>query len=134
MTSRSVPEWIGRTPDSKVPDRVRNRVFDRHDGVCHITGRKIAPGEPWELEHVKAIILGGENRESNLAPALKEPHKRKTAMEMSVKAKIERIAKKHRGIGKPSKFPGSKNSNFKKLITGEVVDRRTGEIVGGSRS
>lgn len=131
--SRSIPEWIGKTPDSKVPDRVRKRVFDTHKGICHITGRQIAPGEPWDLEHVKALILGGEHRESNLAPALREPHKRKTAMEMKVKAKIDRVAKKHIGIRKPSKFPGSKNSHFKKLITGEVVDRRTGEIIGGPR-
>jgi hypothetical protein len=95
---RSTSEWIGKTPDSKVPDRVRRRVFDRDNGICHLSGRKIAPGEAWELEHVKALILGGEHRESNLAPALIEPHKRKTAAEMKIKAKIADTRNKHLGI------------------------------------
>ncbi len=125
--SRSVPEWIAKHDDQKVPDRVRQRVFDAHDGICHLTGRKIAPGEAWELEHVHSLILGGQHRESNLAPALKEPHKAKTAMEMSVKAKIARVRKKHLGI-KPGPSRLS-NNRFKKLISGEVVDRRTGEVV-----
>ncbi len=129
--SRAVPEWIGKTPDSKVPPRVSLRIFRNHNSTCHLTGRQIAAGEPWELEHIKALILGGEHRESNLSPALKDAHKRKTAMEMKVKAKIDSVAKKHLGIRKQPTIQGSKNTRFKKLISGEVVDRRTGEIVGG---
>ncbi|MGO4196895.1 HNH endonuclease [Rhizobium sp. YAF28] len=125
--SRSVPEWIAKHDDQKVPDRVRQRVFDAHDGICHLTGRKIATGEAWELEHIHSLILGGQHRESNLAPALKEPHKAKTAMEMGVKAKIARVRKKHLGIkAGPSRLS---NNRFKKLMSGEVVDRRTGEII-----
>jgi 5-methylcytosine-specific restriction enzyme A len=126
---RAVPEWIGKTPDTPVPERVQLRVLRAYDYRCYLTGKEIVPGDDWEIEHKHALILGGENRESNLAPALTEPHKRKTAVEMKVKAKIDRLAKKHRGIKKPSRFPGSKDSRFKKLITGEVVDRRTGEIL-----
>ena len=37
--TRSVPEWIGKTPDQKVPDRVKVRIFDREGGVCHISCR-----------------------------------------------------------------------------------------------
>jgi len=107
--ARSTPEWIGKDHDAKVPPRVRQRVFDRHGGICHLTGRKIAAGEKWELEHVKALILGGEHRETNLAPALAEPHKKKTAAEMKVKAKINAVRKKHLGITQPKqtiKSPG----------------------------
>lgn len=95
--TRSVPEWIGKTDDSRVPPHVRLRIFDRAKGRCHISGRKIMAGEKWELEHVKALILGGEHRESNLAPALVAPHKAKTALEMGVKAKTDRIRLKHIG-------------------------------------
>lgn len=98
---RAVEEWIGKTDDSKAPPRVRLRIFERHAGVCHLSGRKIAPGDSWDLEHIKALSLGGENRESNLAPALKEPHKKKTAEDMKAKAKSDRVRKKHRGIKKP---------------------------------
>lgn len=103
MTGRSVPEWIGATPDTAAPTRVRLRVFEAHGGRCHITGRKIGVGESWELEHVKPLHLGGENRESNLAPALKDAHREKSAREVTAKAKADRIRAKHLGIYPPSK-------------------------------
>ncbi|MEY9719791.1 hypothetical protein ABIA22_002281 [Sinorhizobium fredii] len=80
---RSVSEWIGKTDDQKVPDRVRMRVFDREGGICHLTGEKIDPvRDEWDLDHKVALILGGEHRETNLFPAKREPHRRKTAVEM----------------------------------------------------
>ncbi|WP_421440003.1 HNH endonuclease [Agrobacterium tumefaciens] len=127
--ARTVDEWIGKTDDAKVPPRVRQRVFDRHNGICHLTGRAIQPGEKWELEHVHALILGGQHRESNMAPALAAAHKVKTATEMKVKSKIARVRKKHIGIAKPKS--SLSHPNLKRLMDGTVVDRRTGEIVGG---
>lgn len=99
--TRSVPEWIGRTPDTPAPPRVRLRVFEKHHGICYLSGRKIMPGDAWQLEHQLAIINGGENRESNMAPALVEPHKVKTADDMKQKAKNDRVRKRHIGIKKP---------------------------------
>lgn len=99
--SRSTAEWIGRHPDARVPPRVRLRVFEAYGRKCYLSGRPIAPGDKWELEHRVALILGGEHRESNLAPALVDPHKRKTATEMAVKSKIADVAKKHAGITTP---------------------------------
>lgn len=98
---RSVDEWIGITDDTKVPPRVRLRIFERAGGVCHLSGRKIQPGEKWELEHIKALCNGGEHRESNLAPALVEPHKVKTRADRKAKAKSDRIRKRNAGIRKP---------------------------------
>lgn len=96
--SRAVPEWVGKTPDTPAPPRVRLRVFQSHGGICHIAKRKIAAGEPWQLEHVKALINGGENRESNLAPALTDKHREKTAEDLAEKSAVYRKAAKHRGI------------------------------------
>ena len=96
--AREIPEWIGATDDSRPPARVRLRVFQRYEGRCYLSKRKIGPGDTWELDHVKALINGGENRESNLAPALKAPHREKTNADVAEKAKIDRIAKKHLGI------------------------------------
>jgi 5-methylcytosine-specific restriction protein A len=98
MTGRSVPEWIGATPDTAIPPRVRLRVFERHGGVCHISGRKIRAGEKWEADHVIALINGGENRETNLAPALSDKHKAKTRADVAQKADIARKRQKHLGI------------------------------------
>lgn len=99
--SRAIPEWIGATPDTPVPDRVRLRVFYAHGGICHISGRRIRPGEPWDAEHVIAIINGGENRESNLRPALRDKHPEKTARDVAEKARTYRKRKSNLGMKKP---------------------------------
>jgi 5-methylcytosine-specific restriction enzyme A len=99
--SRTPPEWIGKTPDTKVPPHVRMRIFLRDDGKCHITGRKIVPADYWDLEHRIALCNGGEHRESNLAPALRDAHRIKTRDDVAEKAKVDRIRKKHLGIKKP---------------------------------
>lgn len=102
MTARSVPEWIGATPDTPVPDRVKIRVFARYEGYCHWTGKKIMPGDAWDIEHVIALINGGENRESNLAPILRgKAHKEKTARDVAIKSKTARVRKRHLGMKKP---------------------------------
>lgn len=125
---RSVSEWVGKTDDQKVPDRVRMRVFDREGGICHLTGEKIDPvRDEWDLDHKVALILGGEHRETNLFPAKREPHRRKTAVEMKVKSKIARTRKKHLGIAKPKS--SLSHPRFRKLMDGTVVDRRTGEVI-----
>lgn len=107
---RSVAEWTGRTPDSKPPQRVRLRVFDRWKGKCHISGLKINPGDQWELDHIKRLDDGGENSESNMAPALRDPHRLKTAAENTRGAKADRQRANHIGAlvkkGQPIKSRG----------------------------
>ena len=98
---RAVKEWIAKSDNAKVSPRVRLRVFEAAGGICHLSKRKIQPGEKWELEHKIALILGGEHRETNLAPALVAPHKEKTKAEMKVKGKIADVRKKHLGITRP---------------------------------
>lgn len=104
--TRSVPEWRGRTPDTPAPPRVRLRVFDAHGGICHLTGIKIRPGDKWDLDHIQALCNGGENKESNLAPALRDAHKEKTAEDLAQKAKDRRVRAKHIGAApKKRKIP-----------------------------
>lgn len=106
---RTVPEWIGKTDDAIPPRTVRARVFREHDGRCYLTGRKIAAGEAWDLEHVRPLweARPGEklNRESNLRPALKAPHREKTSEEATDRAKCDRIHAKHFGYYAKPKRP-----------------------------
>ncbi len=95
---RKVPEWIGKTHESSIPERVRLRVFDRFGGTCHRSGRKIRAGERWQCDHVIALINGGEHRESNLAPILVQPHKDKTSQDIKEKALVARKRKHHLGL------------------------------------
>lgn len=114
--SRSVPEWVGATPDTPVPPRVRARIFERHNGVCHRSGRKIMAGDKWDLDHILALINGGEHRESNMAPILVgKPHKDKTAEDVKVKSKTARIRAKHLGLKKPRTIKSWKR------FSGEIV-------------
>jgi len=126
--SRTVPEWIGRTPDTPAPPRVRLRIFERYDGKCWISGRKIMPGDKWQLEHPLALINGGENRESNLAPALVEPHKVKTAEDMAQKSKDYRVRAKHTGV-ELRRGPKIQSRGFEKRTpqrtASRPVERRT---------
>lgn len=116
---RSVPEWIGKTPDTPIPPRVRLRVFERFNGICQETGRKIQPGDEWDCDHERAIINGGEHREGNLRPVLRTAHRAKTAEDVAIKKKDARVAKKHRGIKKrKALIPGSKGSGWRKPLNG----------------
>lgn len=97
--SRSVPEWIGKTDDSRPPPHVVLRIFERHSGICHWSKRKIRPGDAWDVDHVIALINGGENRESNMAPILRgKPHKEKTAADVAEKSKVYRKRASHLGL------------------------------------
>jgi 5-methylcytosine-specific restriction enzyme A len=96
--SRSVPEWIGKTDDAKIPDRVKLRVFDAYGGRCAGCDRKLYPGDRWEADHIKALINGGQHRENNLQPLCEFCHPEKTRADVAEKAMIARKRKKHVGI------------------------------------
>lgn len=100
MTGRSVDEWIAPHPDAKIPPRVKLRIWEREQGRCYLSGRKIMPGDKFQYEHRVALINGGEHRESNIFLALDAPHKEKTARDVAEKAKVARIRSKHLGIWK----------------------------------
>lgn len=124
MTGRKTNEWIGKSLDTPAPPRVRLRVFDAHNGKCALTGRKIMPGDVWELDHKQALTNGGENRESNLQPVLKDAHKAKTARDVAQKSKDRRVRAKHLSIHKSKNpLPGGKDSDWKQKVGGGWVRR-----------
>ncbi len=127
LTGRTVPTWVGASPDSKIPKRVRLRVFERHNGICHLTGRKIRAGEPWDCDHIVALCNGGAHAEDNLAPALKDAHKTKTREDVAIKSKTYRVRAKHLGI-KPKSGRKMQGRGFDKSRTrhmdGTVSARR----------
>jgi 5-methylcytosine-specific restriction protein A len=98
LANREVPEWVGKTPDTKIPDRVKLRIWPREKGTCHLSGRKIQPGDAYDFDHKVALCNGGTHSESNLFPALRDKHREKTAEDVAERAKIDRIRKKHLGL------------------------------------
>jgi 5-methylcytosine-specific restriction protein A len=106
---RPVPEWIGRRPESMPPARVRQRILDRENGLCHICQGKIdKPG--WHADHVPPLKDGGENRESMIKPAHDVCHRRLTAQQAIERAPIERKKMKHTGAARPKQSIRSNNS------------------------
>ena len=122
---RKVREWVGKTPNSRPPPNVRLRILDRNDRRDYLTGVAIESGDVWDAEHVKPLWAGGENRETNLRPALRTPHKQKTKAEAKQRAKERKLRKAHFGIKKKVRLPMpcGKASKWKKKMNGQVVRR-----------
>ncbi|MBD8651524.1 HNH endonuclease [Rhizobium sp. CFBP 13726] len=126
--SRSTPEWIAKNDDAKIPDRVKVRILERENFICHLTGLRIDPlRDEYDFDHKVSLILGGSHRESNLFPAFREEHRKKTAVEVGIKSKIAKVKKKHLGITKPKSSLSA--GPYKRKMNGDVVDTRTGEVV-----
>jgi 5-methylcytosine-specific restriction protein A len=100
---RKVDEWIGKTPDSKIPERVLIRVYDREGGICHVCGLSLK-GKKWEADHRPALINGGENRESKIFPACKPCHREITKKDVAEKAKTAAMKANAIGLRPKSKF------------------------------
>ena len=96
--SRPAPEWIAKSDDARIPPRVRIRVFERFNGVCQLTGRKIMPGDEWDCDHAVALANGGSHREGNLRPVLRSAHREKTKADVAEKSRVNRKRAKHLGI------------------------------------
>lgn len=81
----------------------RALLFQEHRGICHICQRQIAPGEPWDDEHVIAKCNGGTDAWENRRPAHVDCHRGKggkTAKDRAVMAKTDRMRLKHLGLWK----------------------------------
>ncbi|QIB36837.1 HNH endonuclease [Rhizobium oryzihabitans] len=118
--ARTVEEWIGKSDDHRAPGSVRDRIMSRDKRICHLCQSEIQVGQKWDLDHVTALINGGENRESNLKPAHRKCHVEKTALDVAEKAKVAAVRKKHLGITRPKQTiqsPGfQKSAKPKKAV------------------
>jgi hypothetical protein len=91
--------------------RTRTRIFDAAESICCICKCYIHAerGEKWIVEHIKPLWLGGEDEDSNMAPAHMRCAIEKTSAEATVKAKNDRVRAKHLGIKKSGRtIPGRK--------------------------
>lgn len=107
------------TPRRKISDMQRERIFLDNNGRCHLCTRKIRAGEKWDVSHDRPLALLGEDGGDNLKVAHQSCHRVHTATEDAPRiAKAKRQARKHIGIRKPSRMPGSRNSRWKAKIGG----------------
>jgi 5-methylcytosine-specific restriction endonuclease McrA len=121
---REVAQWRGASDDARVPARVKMRIFERQCGICPICGRLLRYGH-MALDHTQALILGGENSESNLQFVCKVPcHSDKTRADVKEKSRSYRRRATHAGIRRTRKpMPGAKDSLWKKTFNRGWVRR-----------
>ncbi len=124
MAARSTPEWIGKTPDSAIPPRVKLRILEAQKNACATCRTEFCAHVRPQFDHTIALINGGENREGNLQAICDHCHKPKTVKDVAMKAKDRRVKAKHLGIApKKQKIGGGLASRFKRKVDGTVVPR-----------
>ena len=89
----------------------RARIFDTHGGTCHLCGCKIGVGEAWDVEHIIALEISGDDSDDNLAPAHRSCHRAKTSKDAGMIAKAKRVHAKHIGAHQPKRAIGSRRFN-----------------------
>lgn len=117
---RTTEEWIGKTPDTPVPPRVRLRVLTRYQRRCGNCCRFIGPGVKWTCDHRIALINGGRNWERNLWPLCEWCVPEKDAADVHEKSATYRKARKHAGIKMTKWRPliGTIASGWKRYLDG----------------
>lgn len=91
--ARSTKEWVGKTDDTPIPPRVKLRVRARANQCCQNCHIRVGYGG--EVDHAIALILGGENAESNLRFLCQNCHAAKTKADVAAKS---RAAKRQIGM------------------------------------
>ena len=80
----------------------RVRLFTLYAGECYLCAGKIAIGDAWEIEHVIAWELTRDDEDGNLRLAHVKCHKVKTAGDIRIIRKSDRVHANHIGAFKPS--------------------------------
>ena len=104
-------------------NKIKAAAAMRASGACEGCGRRLLTGD-FHYDHIVPDALDGKPTLDNCAVLCRSCHKLKTTVEDVPRiAKAKRNFNKARGIRKPSRFQASRNSKFKKKISGEVVLR-----------
>lgn len=121
---RSLPEWIGETDDTPIPPRVKLRIFDRFNKACAECRRPVVGRLLPAYDHIKPLIGGeGRNIESNIQLLCSECHAAKTATDVAEKSAIYQKRARRMKLTRRHIIPGSKDSPFKKKLSGKVERR-----------
>lgn len=119
--ARKTKEWIGTSDDTAIPPRVKLRIKVRANDCCQNCGNRTPYGG--EVDHAKAIILGGENRESNLRYLCKNCHAAKTKTDVVAKSRIAKTQIRMAGFKPPSQL-AKQYARVKEKYTFDWATRR----------
>lgn len=91
--------------------RKRAEFFTSKGGKCALCDGKIAVGQPWHIDHIIALELGGADEEGNWQLVHDRCHRTKTKDDVRTIAKSNRIRARHMGIRKRPAFRGWRKFN-----------------------
>jgi 5-methylcytosine-specific restriction endonuclease McrA len=98
-------------------------AFQRAAGKCEGCGSRLYVGK-YHYDHKRPAALYGKATLENCAVLCVGCHGEKTATEDVPRiAHAKRQERKHIGATKPATMPGSRNSKWKKTLSGRVVLR-----------
>ena len=108
---------------TEFPAKVKANAALRANGYCEECQRKLLTGD-YHYDHEIPDAVGGENTIANCRVLCRSCHANKTTQaDIPRIAKAKRNYRKARGIKKQSRFAVSRNSKWKKKISGEIVRR-----------
>lgn len=111
------------------PNKIKRDAAARANGHCEQCRMKLRSGE-FHFDHVIPDWMGGEPELHNCEVLCVVCHRSKTKKDVGDIAKSKRIIDRNRGIKRAGrKLPGSRDSRIKKKVSGEVVDRLTGQPI-----
>lgn len=88
----------------RISARERMQIFTDAGGTCHLCGQKIdGTHDRWDVEHVIALEMGGDDHGDNLKPAHQSCHRAKTAEDVGQIAKAKRMQQRSAGIKRQPK-------------------------------
>ncbi len=114
---------VPATPRRGMSSMRRLKVFEVAGGICHLCSQRIQAGQKWDVEHKRALALGGADDESNMVPAHKVCHAIKTRADNASWTKAKRVKAKHVGIKKPPSFRRPPGARFDWKRGRYVTDR-----------
>lgn len=122
-------DHIAPTKRKKIGQKEAAKLFLLHNGTCCNCGQQITSADEWFIEHVDALILGGQETEDNRRPAHVRCKARKDAEDAAKRSKRDRIITKNwqRPEARPSALSGPEVKYSR--ARGCWMNRRTGEIV-----
>lgn len=97
-------EDVGTTKRRKMTKTRALKIWESRKGICVNCNLAIdATREDWFVEHIRALELGGEDKDENCGPAHMACKKDKDAADHSAAAKAKRQKQQQLGIKDPSR-------------------------------
>lgn len=90
---------VGTTKRRPMTPARRLRIFEEHHGICCLCNMKIdGVRDPWIVEHLICLGLGGADEDKNCAPAHETCRREKDKIDVAMVAKAKRNKQRHLGI------------------------------------